>query len=343
MRACSAASLTRTSISASACSATTFERDPPATTPVLIVVPRSGACERMHGQDLAGEFGDRRRAGLRRDARVRRDAMHVEPERPDALPGGLQHAAGQRRLEDEHGGARARLRLDQRARRRAADLLVGREQEAQAQIAQVRARDGRGEDRDRQAGLHVEGAGTVQSAVADLDRHLRERADRPHGVEVPEQQHLSRAIADRGAQVRAGPGRAGARPPRPRPQAARRLRRHSGRGPRRRRSATRCARASADGVHEPVTPARARLPQAAARRSSRGALDSRCERSHVGHAEPLSSRHEPAPICGPAGPAPASSVARGSSSPRGSGECGRRPTGPRAAGRPWSASHPTGR
>ena len=64
-----------------------------------------------------------------------------------------------------------------------------------------RARRQRGE---ADAGLHVEHAGPMQLAAFALQRHALELADRPHRVEVAEQQDLPRARAEAGAQVIAG-------------------------------------------------------------------------------------------------------------------------------------------
>ena len=111
-------------------------------------------------------------------------------------------------------------------------------------------------------GLHVERAGAMEPAVPDLHRHLRERPDRPHGIEVAEQQDLSRAVADRGAQVRAGRLRQPFDQRRRPHSGVRQSRRRSGPGRRRRRSATRFARGRR-WCPRASQPARGGLPQVA--------------------------------------------------------------------------------
>ncbi|HWF83835.1 MAG TPA: hypothetical protein VG222_03275 [Vicinamibacterales bacterium] len=60
-----------------------------------------------------------------------------------------------------------------------------------------------GEQADGNAGFHVEHAGPVQAPIALCERHLRVLPDRPHGVEMTEEQHrravvsgLSRSAAE---------------------------------------------------------------------------------------------------------------------------------------------------
>ena len=50
--------------------------------------------------------------------------------------------------------------------------------------------------RDRQPGLHIERARSLQAPLTTRDRHARERPDRPDRVEVPEQQHGAAVAAD---------------------------------------------------------------------------------------------------------------------------------------------------
>ncbi len=51
------------------------------------------------------------------------------------------------------------------------------------------------------AGLHVEHAGAVELSALALQRHPRELPDRPHRVEVAEQQDLLRAVSERDSQM----------------------------------------------------------------------------------------------------------------------------------------------
>ena len=160
-----------------------------------------GGLQRRERHHLPGQFQNRRGAVLRCDAGVRRHTVRLEPERAHPLAARLQRAAGQRRLEHEHGLAVASLGFDQRARRAAAHFLVGGEQAAHPRAAQARARHVGGEDGDEQTRLHVEGARPVQPPVPNLHRHAVDRAGRPHRVEVSEQQDLTIAGADRGPEV----------------------------------------------------------------------------------------------------------------------------------------------
>ena len=61
-----------------------------------------------------------------------------------------------------------------------------------------------GEQRQRDARLHVEGARTVQPPVLEAHRHAFELAHRPDGVEVAQHQHLRLPRPELGAQVVAG-------------------------------------------------------------------------------------------------------------------------------------------
>lgn len=116
------------------------------------------------------------------------------------LAGGLQLAfrpGG--RLEDERAGRFPRQLLDDRPRLDAADLLVGvdekdrGERRLQPQLAQGH----QGVDALHQTALHVEAAGAAQDVAVDLQRHFGQRADRPDGVAMAEQE-LRRALVGRG-------------------------------------------------------------------------------------------------------------------------------------------------
>ena len=86
---------------------------------------------RLNGENLARRLADGVAAVRVARARMGRAAFHLHVEAPDPFPRGDDLAAFARRLGDEHVGRAAGEILDQPARRRAADLLVRREQEDQ--------------------------------------------------------------------------------------------------------------------------------------------------------------------------------------------------------------------
>ena len=121
----------RTSITARARSATTFDRVPPSMTPTLTRQSARRIVQRVDREDLPRELVDRARAGARiRRRRATDTPCAHELELADALARGLHRAAGQRRFEHEHGRALAREPLDAGPRRRAADFLVGRREQS---------------------------------------------------------------------------------------------------------------------------------------------------------------------------------------------------------------------
>ena len=147
--------------------------------------------QRVQADDLVCELLDRARAVGEVPAGVRRTPGDAEPEAPEALARRLQISGGVGRLDDERRGRARGCVLEQRPRRRRADLLVGRHEDAQ------RARRSGSPDRleqDDEARLHVEGAWAVRAAVLDAPRKARERPAGPHRVEMPEQQQR-RALA----------------------------------------------------------------------------------------------------------------------------------------------------
>jgi hypothetical protein len=121
----------------------------------------------VDAEDLMRELVNGTRALLRLDARMRGDTPHQELIAAAPLPRGFDGATRQRRLEDQHCIAAPCFLLDGRARRRAADLLVGRPQHHDA-VRDRRAgfeERARGEHADGDAGLHVEYAWPVEPAV----------------------------------------------------------------------------------------------------------------------------------------------------------------------------------
>ncbi len=96
-----------------------------------------------------------------------------------------------RGLGDEHDGVAARLRLDARARGRAARLLVGNEHDGNRHVRPPSGRVKMGERRhgDRIAALHVVDAGAVGPVAVDPPGQVGvERSNRMDRVDVAEQQ-----------------------------------------------------------------------------------------------------------------------------------------------------------
>ena len=159
----------------------------------------------MEPEDLMGQLEHGADALLRLDAGVGRSAFDIELEPADPLARGLELAAGEGGLQHQHVGAAPRLRLDRRARARAADLLV-RGPERHDGSGQFEAPgpdrlDGEFEQHDR--GLHVEDARPEGAAVFDPEGEFGERPVRPDGVEVPENQRRARVVGP----PRSGPAR----------------------------------------------------------------------------------------------------------------------------------------
>ena len=181
----------RTSITARARSATTFDRVPPSMTPTLTVTPRSAS----FSASIARIWRAISRIALAPapgfapacDGHAVRDELELA----DALARGLHRTARQRRFEHEHRVVLSRASRSIAARDVAlptsssvvaSSVTRGRAPSAGSPAATTRA----GRDPNRQARLHVEHARPVQPAVAFLDRHAGDLADRPHRVEVPD-------------------------------------------------------------------------------------------------------------------------------------------------------------
>src|SRR5262249_13096243 len=125
----------------------------------------------------------------------------------DALARGHDLAAVARRLGDEHVARPARLALDQLARPRAADLLVGGEQVGDRQPRCLGARyTPEGIHGEIWTALHVVDAGTVESIFFAPARRGFERAERMHGIKVGEHENtgaiLMRARGKRVSKLR---------------------------------------------------------------------------------------------------------------------------------------------
>src|SRR6185436_20925419 len=87
--------------------------------------PARQILESRDRRDLPRDLVDRAGALLRIQAGMGGDAADPDLELPAPLAAGLGRASRKRRFEDEHRPAAARLLLDRRARRAAADFLVG--------------------------------------------------------------------------------------------------------------------------------------------------------------------------------------------------------------------------
>ncbi len=153
-RAASSSVGTRTSTSAQARSATTFERVPPSMQPTFTETPRDRSCNAVTDQDLPRQLVDGTRALAGIAARVGGHARHGQLIDADALAAGLDAAVGKRRFEHEDGITPAGFVFDHRAGLEAADLFVGRDQKrdarrgAAAAVLETRAGPG-GRPRDR--------------------------------------------------------------------------------------------------------------------------------------------------------------------------------------------------
>ena len=158
------------------------------------------------GGDLleqAREFEDGGVAAVEVEAGVGGDAADLEAVVADAFAGGLAGEA-LRGLEDEDGGGLSGEALGDGAGDRAADLFVGVEEEGDGAAETDVAEDADGGEGHRDAGLHVEDAGAVDSGVfaAGLaPGHGFEGAERPDGVEVAEEEDWFVLCAGAGAEA----------------------------------------------------------------------------------------------------------------------------------------------
>ena len=176
---------------------------PPDTCTTLTEMPAIEILQRVDAENLVRQLLNRARALLRLDAGVRGDAADAQLIVAAAFARGLHRAAGQRRLEHQH-----------RALRRASSSIAARDVSLPTSSSVVQSMTMRwlsgdagleeragGQHRDGDAGLHVEDAGAVQAPARSGQRHPVELADRPHGVEVAEQQDLRCAAAEFREQV----------------------------------------------------------------------------------------------------------------------------------------------
>ena len=141
--------------------------------------------------DLVRELEDGARAGARLESRVACDPGDLDREHTDPLARRLQ-APGrpERRLEDESTSGRGGKALDVGTGLDAADLLVAVDQHdrGQARVQIVLAQRSEREQHLHQPALHVEHARPVEATLLGAQRHSLDRPQRPHRVQVAEQQ-----------------------------------------------------------------------------------------------------------------------------------------------------------
>ena len=148
--------------------------------------PVARVAQSLEREDLVRELLDRARPVFGVRASVGGMAMDDEAVAGESLPGGLQVAPLGRRLEDERGRDVAGRLLDERPPGEAAGLLVRGEEDAGGAAADAGLADRL--DEDDEPRLHVVGAGAVRAPVLDPEGHGREGPDRPHRVDMAEQE-----------------------------------------------------------------------------------------------------------------------------------------------------------
>ena len=144
-----------------------------------------------------GQFAQRAGAFFKVDAGMRGNALDVDAPVARALARGL---AGQalRWFEHQYGRAVLRQPFGDGTRNRAADLFFAVEQQDDFAVEKIGfgehfdGREGHGD-----SGLHVQRAGTPQASVAHAAGHGLERAHRPHGIDMPQQQDGAVSFAAR--------------------------------------------------------------------------------------------------------------------------------------------------
>ena len=128
---------------------------------------------------------------------MRRDAFDENLKSGDALAPGDDLSAVAGGLGDQHVFGLSPLRLDQRARGRAADLLVG---DVELGHAERRARSVRAKLPERMVGeigaaLHVIDARTEGTVAFYPERQALDESHRMHGVEMAEHEDSRRILA----------------------------------------------------------------------------------------------------------------------------------------------------
>ena len=123
---------------------------------------------------------------------MRGDAVHRQLELAAALARGLQRAARQRRLEHEHGAPTAAPRPRSSSRDVPLPIsssVVHSIVTGGCGVPVARSAAHRRRSRCAMPAFMSNVPGTVQPVAVPAERHPLERADRPDGVEVAEQQH----------------------------------------------------------------------------------------------------------------------------------------------------------
>ena len=136
------------------------------------------------------QFNDRASTVLGGDSGVRGPTLDVELEPAHPFPRRLETAVRERRLEYEDIRALPRDFFNQRARRRAADLLVRREQYPD-RVREFHTGNDLLEDLrdDRQAGFHIVDARTKRPVAFNTKRQPFEGPSRPDCVIMAQEQH----------------------------------------------------------------------------------------------------------------------------------------------------------
>ncbi len=158
--------------------------------------PPLGIGQGVQIDDLAGDLFDRAHPVGEVVAGMRGLAGHLDLHEHAALAAGDDAAVGPAGLRVEDRARAPGLLLDQGARGRRADLLVGGEQRDQ-RAGRAESLEGRQHDGiHREPGLHVAAAGTRAAAVGDAERPPCRLAARIDGVAVAHQQNGACALAD---------------------------------------------------------------------------------------------------------------------------------------------------
>ena len=155
-------------------------------------------------QHLVGHLGRGVDALLRLDAGVGGATAHLELVDRDPLAGDLHRPVAAPALEHECRTGALRLGLDEGAGGERAEFLVAGDEQAHALERGVALlQGGQGVEGDEHAALHVVGAGTADDALDVGERQAADRAERPHGVVVADEDHAARALAEAPQHVRA--------------------------------------------------------------------------------------------------------------------------------------------
>ena len=164
----------------------TFGRVPPLTTPTLTVMPRFEIVQPFQGRNHVGKLTNGAAAVLRPRTGMGGHALDENLEPTDALASGDDLAAVAGGLGHQHIFGLLPFGFDQRARGRAADLLVGNVELGHAERRTGAHRSKLPEGVVGQIGtaLHVVDAGAEGAVSLDPERKALDEAHRMHGIEV---------------------------------------------------------------------------------------------------------------------------------------------------------------